>query len=90
MRFVREGSSWSGMVIEDSKKYKESRSMKNIEIFQSNGGQWYFRVKGDNGEILAQSEGYIRKSDALQGLKAMERIIATGNMEQPADERETD
>ena len=26
--------------------------MKNIEIFQSNGGQWYFHVKGDNGEIL--------------------------------------
>jgi uncharacterized protein YegP (UPF0339 family) len=64
--------------------------MKNIEIFQSNGGQWYFQVKGDNGEILAQSEGYTRKSDALQRLKALERIIAKGNMEQPADERETD
>ena len=74
----------------DSKKYKESRSVKNIEIFQSNGGQWYFHVKGDNGEILVQSEGYTRKSDALDGLKAMERIIAKGNMEQSPDERETD
>ena len=64
--------------------------MENIEIFQSNGGQWYFHVTGDNGEILAQSEGHTRKSDALQGLKAMARIIAKSNMEQLADERETD
>jgi uncharacterized protein YegP (UPF0339 family) len=64
--------------------------MKNIEIFQSNSGQWYFHVKGDNGEILAQSEGYTSKSDASRGLKAMERIIAKANLEQPADERETD
>ena len=64
--------------------------MKNIEIFQSNGGQWYFHVKGDNGEILAQSEGYTRKSDALQRLKAMERIIAKGNNGTTSDERETD
>jgi uncharacterized protein YegP (UPF0339 family) len=63
--------------------------MKNIEIFQSNGGEWYFHVTGDNGEILAQSEGYTSKSDALRGLKAMEQIIK-GNLEQPADERETD
>jgi uncharacterized protein YegP (UPF0339 family) len=71
-------------------KYEESRSMKNIEIFQGNGGQWYFHVKGDNGEIIAQSEAYTRKSDALDGLKAMERIIAKGNVEQSADEREAD
>jgi uncharacterized protein YegP (UPF0339 family) len=71
-------------------KYEESRSMKNIEVFQGNGGQWYFHVKGDNGEIIAQSEAYTRKSDALDGLKAMERIIAKGNVEQSADERETD
>jgi uncharacterized protein YegP (UPF0339 family) len=74
----------------DRMKYEESRSMKNIEVFQGNGGQWYFHVKGDNGEIIAQSEAYTRKSDALDGLKAMERIIAKGNVEQSADERETD
>jgi uncharacterized protein YegP (UPF0339 family) len=71
-------------------KYEESRLMKNIEIFQSNGGQWYFHVKGDNGEIVAQSEGYTRKADAEEGLKTLERIIAKGNVEQSADERATD
>jgi uncharacterized protein YegP (UPF0339 family) len=71
-------------------KYEESRSMKNIEVFRGTGGQWYFHVKGDNGEIIAQSEAYTRKSDALDGLKAMERIIAKGNVEQSADEREAD
>ena len=50
--------------------------MKNIEIFQSNGGQWYFHVKGDNGEILAQSEVYTREADAEEGLKTLQRILA--------------
>ena len=50
--------------------------MKNIEIFQSNGGQWYFHVKGDNGEILAQSEGYTREADAEGGLKTLQRVLA--------------
>ena len=50
--------------------------MKNIEIFQSNGGQWYFHVKGDNGEIVAQSEGYTREADAEEGLKTLQRVMA--------------
>jgi uncharacterized protein YegP (UPF0339 family) len=50
--------------------------MKSIEIFQSNGGQWYFHVKGDNGEIVAQSEGYTREADAEEGLKTLKRVLA--------------
>lgn len=38
-----------------------------IEIFQGADEQWYFHVKGANGEIQALSEGYTRKQDAERG-----------------------
>jgi uncharacterized protein YegP (UPF0339 family) len=61
--------------------------MKNIEIFQSIGGQWYFHVKGDNGEILAQSEGYTREADAEEGLKTLQRVLAESEEKEVIDGR---
>lgn len=39
-----------------------------IEIFKGEDG-WYFRVKGMNGEKLAVSESYTRKTDAVRGAR---------------------
>jgi len=61
--------------------------MKNIEIFQSNGGQWYFHIKGDNGEIIAQSEGYTREADAEEGLKTLQRVLAESEQKEVIDGR---
>ena len=36
-------------------------------IFRDNAGQWRFQVKAGNGEILATSEAYTRRRDALRG-----------------------
>lgn len=38
-----------------------------IEIFARRGifgKRWYFRVRADNGEVIAQSEGYHNRADA--------------------------
>jgi uncharacterized protein YegP (UPF0339 family) len=41
-----------------------------VVVFRSNeNGEWRFRVVGDNGEILSQSEGYKRRVDALATAK---------------------
>jgi uncharacterized protein YegP (UPF0339 family) len=48
-------------------------------VFQSNafgygdptGGHWYFRIKAGNGQIVAASEGYTRKADAVRGAKRL-------------------
>ena len=61
--------------------------MKNIEIFQSHGGQWYFHIKGDNGEIIAQSEGYTREADAEEGLKTLQRVLAESEQKEVIDGR---
>jgi len=47
-----------------------------IEVFRGKDGQWYFRVKAGNGQIVAQSEGYTRKYDAKKG--AIRLVNGTG------------
>ena len=46
-----------------------------IEIFNDNAGEWRFRVKGKNGEIVATSEGYTRERDAHRGAETLIAII---------------
>ena len=48
---------------------------KMIEIFKDGAGEWRFRVKGANGEIVASSEGYTRKADALRGIDTLRRLL---------------
>lgn len=37
-----------------------------IEIYQSTDGQWRFRIRSRNGQIVAQSEGYQHRKSALK------------------------
>ena len=36
--------------------------------------QWRWRLKGANGEIVAQGEAYTRKADCLRAVKAIRRL----------------
>lgn len=49
-----------------------------IEVYR--GGflrrQWYFRFRATNGQIVAQSEGYKKKSDCIDTAKSIQRRIA--------------
>jgi uncharacterized protein len=38
------------------------------EYFKAKNDQWYWRLKAANGEIIAQSEGYINKADARHAI----------------------
>ena len=44
--------------------------MKKIEIFKGKR-DWRFRVKANNGKIIAQSEGYVSKRNAYKGAIAL-------------------
>lgn len=46
-----------------------------VEVYQDAAGEWRFRVKGSNGEIVAVSEGYTRKDDAKRGYFALRSIV---------------
>src|SRR5689334_10005615 len=49
--------------------------MENFEVYEDDSGEWRWRVKGDNGQIVAASEGYTRKADAERGLRDMKSIV---------------
>lgn len=55
---------------------------RNVEILQSTDSQWYFVVKGNNGEIVATSEMYTTKASADRGartVRSLARLIRSGD-----------
>ena len=46
-------------------------------IFTGRDGQYYWRLKAPNGEIIAQSEGYVSRQGAVNGIDACKRHAAT-------------
>lgn len=45
------------------------------QVFKGADGQFYFRIKGSNGEVIATSEGYTRKQDAERGLEGLMQTV---------------
>lgn len=43
-----------------------------FEIYQSSNGEYRFRLKAGNGEIIAVSEGYKSKASAKNGIESVQ------------------
>lgn len=43
-----------------------------FEIYQSSNGEYRFRLKAGNGEIIAVSEGYKSKASAMNGIESVQ------------------
>ncbi len=53
-----------------------------FEVYETANGGYAFRLKSANGEIIAQSEGYATKDDALKGIEAVKRSAVDAHIEQ--------
>ncbi len=42
-----------------------------FEIYKSSNGEYRFRLKAGNGEIIATSEGYTTKASAEKGIESV-------------------
>lgn len=51
-----------------------------FEIYEDIDGEWRWRLVADNGEIVAQSEGYSRKEDAERGAAAVKRLAPAAEL----------
>ena len=54
-----------------------------IEMFSRlslRGKRWYFRVRADNGEVIAQSEGYHNRGDARSTAQRMRDELAKASI----------
>ncbi|MEV8173720.1 YegP family protein [Microbacterium sp. NPDC079176] len=47
-----------------------------FELYTDKSGEYRFRLKSGNGEVIAISEGYSSKSSALNGIDSMRRNAA--------------
>ena len=43
------------------------------EVYQDKAGEYRFRLKARNGEIIAVSEGYVKKPSCLNGIESVKR-----------------
>ena len=43
------------------------------ELYKSSNGEYRFRLKAGNGEVIATSEGYSSKAGALGGIDSVKR-----------------
>lgn len=57
-----------------------------IEIFKDKAGEYRYRIKGANGEVMVSSEGYTRKADALRGVHDLMRVLQTVTISQVKDQ----
>lgn len=46
-----------------------------FEVYKDNSGEFRFRLKAKNGEIIAVSEGYKRKDSCLKGIASVRRHV---------------
>ena len=44
-----------------------------FELYKDKAGEYRFRLKAGNGEIIGQSEGYTTKNSALNGIKSVSK-----------------
>lgn len=51
-----------------------------FEIYQSSNGEYRFRLKAANGEIIASSEGYSSKASAKNGIESVKTNAATAEV----------
>lgn len=47
-----------------------------FELYTDKAGEYRFRLKAGNGEVIAVSEGYSSKSSALNGIDSVRRNAA--------------
>lgn len=53
----------------------------NFETYQGEDGQWYWRCKASNGQVVATgAEGYAAKSKAVRGLNSVLNKLGTNKI----------
>ncbi len=51
----------------------ETKTHPKFEMYQDKAGEYRFRLKARNGEIIAVSEGYTAKAGCLNGIESVQK-----------------
>ena len=53
-----------------------------FQVFIGEDGQFYFRLKAANGEIICASQGYTTKQSCLGGIEAVKSVAPSAPVEE--------
>ncbi len=59
----------------------EKKKCPKFEMYTDKAGQFRFRLKARNGEIIATSEGYKAKASCVNGIESVKKNAAEGKTE---------
>jgi uncharacterized protein YegP (UPF0339 family) len=54
--------------------------MPKFEVYQDAVGEWRWRLKASNGQVVASGEGYKSKAGAKRGCEALQRAAKLARM----------
>ena len=57
-----------------------------FEVYRDNAGEFRFRMKAKNGEVIAMSEGYKRKDSCLNGIACIKRYARLAKLQDSVGE----
>ena len=63
--------------VEDYQKEKHPK----FEVYQDKAGEYRYRLKATNGQIIAVSESYKAKTSAMNGIQSVKKNAAEGKIE---------
>ena len=66
----------------------EEQKHPKCEIFKDKAGQFRFRLKAKNGEIIATSEGYVKKDSCKKGIASVRKNSENSPVIDPEPDKE--
>ena len=54
-----------------------------FEVYTDKKGEFRFRLKATNGEVILASEGYVKKASCLNGIESVRKNAADGDVVLP-------
>ena len=58
--------------------HKPRSPMGTFQVFKDKSGQWRWRLRAANRKVIAASEAYTRKYDAVRAVQAIDRALKPG------------
>ena len=58
----------------------------SFEVYEDDAGQWRWRLKAANHEIVASSESYVDKAGAIRAVGSMKRWVENAAVEEIIEE----
>ena len=66
--------------------FKQEKNPK-FEVYTDKAGEFRFRLKARNGEIIGVGEGYKKKASCLNGIESIRKNAAEGNVEDAREKK---